>query len=611
MNDGLRFSPRPNRAHEIKWRLWGRAAFDEAQKAQKPVLLAISGVWCHWCHVMDETSYSDPEIIKIINDDYIPIRVDTDQRPDVNSRYNLGGWPTTAILTPKGALLTGGTYIPPAQLKRLLQGMARVFADEHEGIVKKLARAALERESDPDPDAAGAVLTADEAREAHARIIGALRQAYDPVHGGFGREPKFPMVGALELLLAEYLVTGDTGLREMVETSLGGMSGAGMYDPVEGGFFRYSTTRDWSVPHYEKMLEDNAGLLGLLAVAFAVTADERWATVARDVHRFLRNVLYLEDAQCWAGSQDADEEYYRLPTVGREARTAPFVDRTIYVNLNAMLARALLSAGVHLDQEEYTTEAVATLASLWRLAYRPGEGMAHFIHGGEPQLFGQLTDNVAVGRALLQAYQVTGEGMWLDRARDLATIVTRKFRAPAGGFLDFIPEPGAAGRLAEGRVELEENSAAVLWLCELARVTGETDFEQDALTAVGVPHHQYEHYGVLAAVYAQALAAVFRPWVTVTISGPEEELGQLHRRALAAVLPQRALSLVAIPGAAVRAVICIGSRCLRPLASASELGAELERWARAGRARFELDRWGDLPPTDRTGHVEAGPTLPR
>ena len=121
MPDSLfRFSPRPNQAHEIQWRSWGEDAFNEARAQQKPLLLSISAVWCHWCHVMDETTYSDPRIIERINERLIPVRVDNDQRPDVNMRYNMGGWPTTAILTPTGEIITGGTYVAPDQMLELL-----------------------------------------------------------------------------------------------------------------------------------------------------------------------------------------------------------------------------------------------------------------------------------------------------------------------------------------------------------------------------------------------------------------------------------------------------------------------------------------------------------
>src|SRR4030042_816345 len=132
------FSPRPNRAHEIHWRHWGPQAFQDAQAQDKPILLSLSAVWCHWCHVMDETSYSDPDVISYINEHYVPVRVDNDQRPDVNARYNMGGWPTTAFLTPDGEPLAGGTYIPPEAMREHLPRIAGESASGREETRRKV-----------------------------------------------------------------------------------------------------------------------------------------------------------------------------------------------------------------------------------------------------------------------------------------------------------------------------------------------------------------------------------------------------------------------------------------------------------------------------------------
>ncbi|MCL6559769.1 MAG: thioredoxin domain-containing protein [Firmicutes bacterium] len=151
--NGFIFSRRPNRAHEINWRTWDDRAFAEALVEDKPVFLFIAAVWCHWCHVMDETSYSDPEIIRLLNEKYIPVRVDPDRRPDVNERYNRGGLPTTAILTPKGRTITGGTYVPPERLKQVLQEVAGVWREKREDFRRAEAKP-LEDSMEPEPAAA-------------------------------------------------------------------------------------------------------------------------------------------------------------------------------------------------------------------------------------------------------------------------------------------------------------------------------------------------------------------------------------------------------------------------------------------------------------------------
>src|SRR5512142_1702064 len=140
------FSPRPNRANEIHWHEWTPDSFEKAKREDRPILLGISAVWCHWCHVMDETTYSDPEVIQLVNERYIPIRVDNDERPDVNRRYNLGGWPTTAFLTPDGELLTGGTYIPPAQMNGYLTQVSDAYTHSKDQILQKVAEINGKRE---------------------------------------------------------------------------------------------------------------------------------------------------------------------------------------------------------------------------------------------------------------------------------------------------------------------------------------------------------------------------------------------------------------------------------------------------------------------------------
>jgi len=176
----FRFSPRPNRAAEIRWRPWGDKAFQEAQVADKPVLLAISAVWCHWCHVMDETSYSDPEVIRLINERYVPVRVDNDERPDVNRRYNMGGWPTTAFLTPDGEIVHGGTYVPPDAMRSYLTSVADLWSTQRSELAHRVAEM-REKESE-----ARAPKSGDLSSQIVDQVGSLVRGQYDPQFGGFG-----------------------------------------------------------------------------------------------------------------------------------------------------------------------------------------------------------------------------------------------------------------------------------------------------------------------------------------------------------------------------------------------------------------------------------------
>src|SRR5450830_832687 len=257
----LRFSPRPNRAGEISWRPWGDGAFTEAREQGRLVLLSISAVWCHWCHVMDETTYSHAGIIDLINRDYVPIRVDNDVRPDINQRYNMGGWPSTAFLTSSGDILTGATYLPPDQMADALSKISAYYRANQPEIATRVLEARKR---------SGSAVARGEGQLDGGlvdSILEAVTAAYDPEYGGFGNAPKFPQTDAILLLLEQAQLRSDPELHQMAVHTLEQMAGGGTYDHVEGGFFRYSTTQDWSVPHFEKMLEDHAGMVSAVALA--------------------------------------------------------------------------------------------------------------------------------------------------------------------------------------------------------------------------------------------------------------------------------------------------------------------------------------------------------
>jgi uncharacterized protein YyaL (SSP411 family) len=298
----------------LNWQEWGDEAFEKARREDKPILLSISGSWCHWCHVMDDTTYSDREIAGIINKNYIPIRVDTDRRPDINARYNLGGWPTTAFLTPEGDIITGGTYMPPDRMLEALESVYHLYRKDPAGVKREAReRSGIKAERSKRPPKRETEVRAEgRETETFADLLGfassQLQKSYDPQYGGFGNFPKFPMVEALELAQIAYLYQGDREWKNIFTHTLRSMYEGGIYDPVEGGFSRYSTTRDWSLPHYEKMLEDNAQLLYVLLVAYKLTSEELFARASRDVLRYLENNLYLPETGGWAGSQDADEK---------------------------------------------------------------------------------------------------------------------------------------------------------------------------------------------------------------------------------------------------------------------------------------------------------------
>ena len=518
------FSPRPNRASEIHWHPWSKEAFDEARTSGRPILLSISAVWCHWCHVMDETTYSHPSVIELINNEYVPVRVDNDVRPDINQRYNMGGWPTTAFLTPSGDILTGATYLPPDQMATALTRVASYYR----GNQTEIAARALEARKRA---ASGAARSAGELQPGLVdEILEAVKNAYDPEYGGFGGSPKFPQTDAILLLLEQAVLRADDDLRRMAVHTLEQMTGGGTYDQVEGGFFRYSTTQDWSVPHFEKMLEDHAGLVQALASAGMTAELEK--TVG-----YLDRVLRDPKTGLFAGSQDADEHYYSMDAEARRSASPPFVDRRVYTSWNAAMAIAYLEAG--LDGEK-------TLDSLFQRAYRKGEGMSHTEGVG-----GQLADQVWSLWAAVRTHR-------LPIATDLADHLEAAYGDPElGGYLDHAAGD-ELGRLGDRIKPLHENSVAAMALIELDVLMGDpsSPYRERARRALESVAALPRSYGLMAAPFARALDRLPHA-IKVTTKSP----------ALAAAARAAHPYAVIDPDGDERAVVCVGTICLAPVST--------------------------------------------
>jgi uncharacterized protein YyaL (SSP411 family) len=263
----------------IDWEPWGEAAFARARAENKPVLLTIGATWCHWCHVMDAGTWAHPAIAGLVAERFVPVRVDTDQRPDVNERYNQGGWPTVAVLDAAGEVLVGRTYVPAQELRMLLQSVS-------------------------DPNAkwslAPSVAEPPERSAGLDALWTRVTRSYDRYHGGFGDFQKFPHVGVCEWLLDRRIAGGDD--EGMLEKTLDGMAGGGMWDREEGGFFRYATQDDWSEPHYEKLLEDNARLLRLYTRAATALGRPAWRARAEAIVRWALATLWQDAAGAFGGS---------------------------------------------------------------------------------------------------------------------------------------------------------------------------------------------------------------------------------------------------------------------------------------------------------------------
>jgi len=544
------FSPRPNRAAEINWKPWSANAFEEAKASGRPILLSISAVWCHWCHVMDETTYSHAGVIDLINRDYVPIRVDNDVRPDINQRYNMGGWPTTAFLTSSGDILTGATYLPPDQMADALSRIASYYRTSQPEIANR-ALEARKRAASGVARSAGSL--DDSIVDA---ILEAVTNAYDSEYGGFGNAPKFPQTDAILLLLEQSQVRSDPTLRQMAVHTLEGMAGGGTYDHVEGGFFRYSTTQDWSVPHFEKMLEDHAGLVSGLALAGMDSALD--TTTA-----YLDRVLHDPKTGLYAGSQDADEHYYSMDAAERSETPAPYVDRRVYTSWNAALAIAYLEADRYLDRPSLREHAGKLLERLFKEAYRRGEGMSHAADVG-----GQLPDQAWSLWAAVRAYQAGLGDQWMKAAVDLAAHIEERYGdTNLGGYFDHAAGDDL-GRLSEPIKPLVENSITAMALTELNTVTGDPkapylDQARRALESVAALPRQY---GLMAAVFARALD---RTHHAIKVTTRNRELAR------AAILAHP--YTVIDPNGDQRAVVCVGTICLAPVSTPQEVVEALKQ----------------------------------
>jgi uncharacterized protein len=302
-------------AHQpIHWYPWGEEAFAAAAAEDKPVLLDIGAVWCHWCHVMDGESYENPELAAFLNQNFVCVKVDRDERPDVDARYQRavqtltqqGGWPLTAFLTPSGEVFFGGTYFPPdgkygrPGFRTVLASVLDAYRARREQI--QVQAQAIRRVLDQHLDETAPGEASPSLLE---NAVSQMGRAFDTVHGGFGTQPKFPHPGAIALLLHRWYDQPSDQLRTMIDRTLQGMARGGMHDQLGGGFHRYSVDAEWIVPHFEKMSYDNSELLKVYLDAYALFGTEEYADVARGVVHWVREVVSDPEGG-YAASQDAD-----------------------------------------------------------------------------------------------------------------------------------------------------------------------------------------------------------------------------------------------------------------------------------------------------------------
>jgi uncharacterized protein YyaL (SSP411 family) len=491
----IRFSPNPNRANLIRWHEWGDDAFAKAQAEDKPLMLFLTAFWCRFCQRMDEAAFSNDENIALLNAYFIAVRAEDTQRPDVNTRYNLNGWPTIAFMAPEGQLLGATNYLPSEEFGNLL---ARLYTGYHEK--KDEIRSASKTSGDPATEPVPSVSRGHLEESALSEITQMIIKLADRIHGGYGGGQKFIHPEANDFLLARFETTKDTRCLEHVCLTLNRMRDGEMHDHDGGGYFRTCSNPDWSHPHREKLLGEQAGLLANCLRALRITQARQYALMAEDIIDYLNRRL----ANAADGTFYGCEDFLRNETAEGNAPGEFFsiIDACIYTDSNALAVVAYLDAAELLGMASCRDRGLQALDFLWHHCRNPDGGMFHCFDGA-PQAPGLLNDQARMGTALVAAYKATGEGRYLDHARELAVYVAARLKNPAGGYYD-IATPGAA-YLSFRLTLIEQNGAAASFFLALAGATGEPGYRDAALWAFGAFANDFRSYGIHASGFGQAL----------------------------------------------------------------------------------------------------------
>jgi len=475
----------------IEWNEWNKESFKKAATDKKPILLDIHGVWCHWCHVMDQTSYTDPEVIEIINKDFIPIKVDTDKNPDVNKRYNQGGWPSTVFLTPTGQIITGTTYVPPDSLKDMMFKVIEAFKDIKPTEVN-LESKKLKVNNNIKID-----------NKIVENIMDDMLNKFDFDYGGFGIQPKFPMPDAINLAFNQYSKSKNKDYLIITRVTLNNMKG--IFDNIEGGFYRYSVTQQWNEPHYEKMMETNAGIIHNYLQGFEIMKNDEYKEIAQKSLNYIKTNLSNEDGAFY-GSQDADEEYYPQNLEERKKHGMPFIDKDIYTDLSSMMISTYCYAHKILNNEYYKDFAIKSIKFLLDKNYDEKFGMFHFYDRKRKFLPGMLADNVYFIQALIDVFEITKDKIYLNTAEKLNKFVINNFMDETDKcFFDKISNPDDIGFLKFRDKTIIENSIVAINLLRLLKLTDNKEYQKIAEDILKAFNSEYKNYSFQGAMYGLAV----------------------------------------------------------------------------------------------------------
>ena len=616
----------------VSWYAWGDEPFARARREHKLVLLSIGYSTCHWCHVMEVESFEDEEVARYVNAQYICIKVDREERPDLDALYmaalvavaGSGGWPMTIIADGDRRPVFGATYLPRPRLLAMLRELRAAAPAQLDDAARQLVAATAR-----DDSTRGGALPGPEAVVAGARGLAA---AFDPQEGGFGRNMKFPNAPDLELLLRYHRRTGDPNALAMVTRTLDAIAVGGIHDHLGGGFHRYATDRAWLVPHFEKMIYDNAQLAILYTEAAQVTGRADFGAIAGETLDYMVREMRSPDGAFYAAT-DADsaapdgtlvEGYYftwtadeaGLPLDGalaagrhvlhgpplpddvrarllaiRARRTPPARDDKILASWNALAISALAKAAFAFDRADYAQAAArAATFVLARLGTSDG-GLRRSFAGGEARAAGTLDDYAFVIAALLDLFEATGEPTWRARAVALAVQLERRFADPAGGYFTTDAEGEqlwTRDKPSEDGAEPSGNAVAIGALLRLAELTGDPAYRTRAERALAAFSFARDRAApALRAALDQALDAP----AEIVIVAPHAlaEAAPLLAEVRKVYQPGRTLiamtdaAPVALPlaegkhalGGVATAFVCEATRCKQPTSDPAVLATEL------------------------------------
>ena len=567
----FRFSPNPNDAHLIDWQSWGPDAFAKAQEEDKPVLLSISAVWCYWCHVMDETTYTDPDVQEIIQENFVAIRVDNDHRPDINSRYNVGGWPTTGFLTGHGGLIGGATYLPPDQLIAMMAELIDAYKNDRPTLYTQ-ARDLLGRRRDHARRATAGVELEELVVDRVSRIVAG---AYDATNGGFGSEPKFPNASIVRFVNHLYRTSGEDFYASMLSKTLDGMSNGQILDETDGGFFRHCAQAEWTQPQHEKMLVDNLNLTREFLDASILLERSEYREIAKQTIAYIQSELYDSTAPGFLGSQGAHSEYFSMSPDSRTVDARPAPDPSCYTNDNALAVTVLLDAAWKLGEISLQTTALQVLDHLDAMAQSDSFSHVYSADGPSdaPALF---TDWAWLLTALIHAHGKTANDVYLTRAVAVAqSMVENYFDQEGGVFFDIAEELDPIGHLTIREKALADNTVAAEALIRLHQATRNDDYRQIAEATLSAFAENYRENGEFSAEYGLAVHLLKHNMVEVTIEGNPTDKSCQELLAAATRLPQPNLEIKTVIAAeddlVARAHVCLDTVCLPPVDSPEAL----------------------------------------